>query len=109
MAAEVEMEKMIAEYLEKKGKFSKREKNTYMKIWAYLTDDNFDDNNPNHVEFRDIYVYEDDMEEKINDYLYRRIVLKEPSDESLENEIDEYLDFCFDPKNPNHETYTSIA
>jgi hypothetical protein len=107
--AESKMEKMLAEYLKREGKFVEGEKNTYFDIKIYLDDDNFDDNNPNHVSFHNTYVVEDDMEDKISEYIERIMERKEERDFSLENEIDEYLDFSYDKNNPNHETYNSLV
>ena len=107
--AEVEMEKMLVEYLKREGKFKDGEKNTYMDIKNYLDDDNYNDSNPNHANFHNTYVVEDDMEDRISEYIERIMERKEERDFSLENEIDEYLDFSYDKNNPNHETYISIA
>ena len=107
--AEVEMEIVLVEYLEKEGKFKAGEKNTYMDIKAYLDDDNYDGNNPNHVKFHYIYVVDDDMEHKIAEYIKKIIERKEERDSSLEEAIDEYLDFSYDKHNPNHSIYISIT
>ena len=102
------MEKKIIEYLNREGKFSDGEKNTYMEIKTYL-DENYDDNNPNHVKFHYTYVVDDDMEYRISEYIERIIERKEEHDCSIEEVIDEYLDFSYDKRNPNHNIYISIT
>ena len=100
------MEKLIAEYLEKEGKFIEG-KNTYVDIYDYLYE-NYDENNQKHVEFHNNYVVEEDVEEMMADYLVHLHDGGE-RDYSLEEVIDEYLDFSYDKNNPNHDTYQILT
>ena len=106
--ADVEMEKMIVDYLKREGKFNDGEKNTYMEIKNYL-DEHYDDNNPNHVKFHYTHVVDDDMEYEITTYIEKLMEKNEERDCSIEDAINEYLDFSYDKHNPNHSVYISIT